>query len=217
MSSLGLRVQLGRLDTSTRTASAPLDGAGKVAKRGGEASARRRRAKLWLSPYEPSNAIGGNARAREPQGGGARWRDRRSVERRMCRRWRHRRRLCLVRGRRPHAGGLRHGRRPHAGGLRHGSEWRAAGRCAVCGLFPGEAAAEDFERSKENFNRLSLRSPQARFLLPKSCDMQVWQFLSSLVPPPVIRPFLVRFDDAIDTTIDELLPTGSLMCDDYRY
>ena len=37
----------------------------------------------------------------------------------------------------------------------------------------------------------------------KSCDMQVWQFLSSLVPPPVIRPFLVRFDDAIDTTIDE--------------
>ena len=42
-----------------------------------------------------------------------------------------------------------------------------------------------------------------RFLLPKSCDMQVWQFLSSLVPPPVIRPFLVRFDDAIDTTIDE--------------
>tara|TARA_B110000438_G_scaffold224819_1_gene218733 strand:+ start:75 stop:383 length:309 start_codon:yes stop_codon:yes gene_type:complete len=51
--------------------------------------------------------------------------------------------------------------------------------------------------------RLSLRSPQARFLLLKSCDMQVWQFLSSLVPPPVIRPFLVRFDDAIDTTIDE--------------
>ena len=157
LSSLWLRVQLGRLDTSTRTASAPLGGAGKVAKRGGEASARRTRAKLWLSPYEPSNAIGGNARARDLQGaGGARWRDRRSVERRMRRRWRHRRRLCLVRG-----------RRPHAGGLRHGSEWRAAGRCAVCGLFPGEAAAEDFERSKENFNRLSLRSPQARFLLLK--------------------------------------------------